>query len=216
MHALTLCLPLLLAPLAPDDTLAVPPDTVTVAGTYAIDIEYPNIFVLISAFLTGIEPDSVTYEERWLVADSTRRWLCSTMIADGSEVWFRVDADTAAESFTDFPGEDRVRIVADALSVLPRFIAFLSDSTRIAFSGTFSHRWKPLTIEAHAENPPLPDVRSVTVTAVSAAGPYLTGTIVVERRNGENSYPLIRALFHERDIAITLTARTRTVTRSNE
>lgn|GEM_PF-6480836 len=214
MYVLLLCLlPFFPVSIQPD-TSTYPPDTVIVRGTYTVDIEYPNLFLFLGALIMGAEPDSVVYEERWTERDSSQRWLGSTMTADGSDVWFRVEADTNAPSFTEFPAEKRQRMVIDAIHVLGRFVAFLSDSTQYSFSGVFSHEWVPLTVSAYTVSPAPPDMRYVIADAASEKGPYLTGWIVTERRNGVVCYPTIRALFHRSNIEVTITLRTLMVTRS--
>lgn len=217
MHEFLLfLLPLFLASARPDTGAYSLSSATSVRGTYTVDVEYPNIFLFLGALITGAEPDSVVYEERWTERDSSRYWLGSTMTADGTDVWFTVNADTNAPSFTEFPGEKRQRMVMDAVGVLGRFVAFLADSARTSFSGTFSHEWVPLTVSAYVVGPTPPDVRYIVADATSEEGPYLTGWIVAERRDGVLCYTSIRALFHRSNIEVTMTLRALGIERSYE
>lgn len=199
--------------------------TITLISRYDIDIDYNNFFKFFGGEVLGIAPDELTYTET-VLPNGNRKRFSMRLTENGSDVWFSIESDTLAKSFTHFPGENIKEFDRAGLEFVARMRGFLTcrDSCDHFLQGAFRiAETEILAIFSEHATLEIPDegdatIRGTPLKIVAAhtrnaktADPYIIGDILAEARDGHVIYPYVAAHLFEKNIRIKLYLKSFTV-----
>jgi hypothetical protein len=98
-------------------------ETICITNVFAVNIEYPNIFVSVLAHLAGVHTDSLKFVD-WDIKTPFLSSFLLHLTDDDEHRWFEIASDSEFPSFVKLPFEDRTILTPSALNFFKLALEF--------------------------------------------------------------------------------------------
>ena len=113
-------------------------ETICITNVFAVDINYPNIFISVLARLVGVQTDSLKFVE-WDIRTPFLSSFLLHLTDDGEHRWFEIASDSAFPSFVKLPLEDRTILAPSALNFFKHALEFFRNTGTDTLHATFEY-----------------------------------------------------------------------------